>query len=67
MNRPWQEIAAGLRYFGVRGGDGGRCCFSSAGLNCILEIDDWKARLYPLFYDSSIGTISIGDILRFGP
>jgi type II secretory pathway pseudopilin PulG len=67
VNVPWQEIVANLEHFGVPGGTVYRYCFTSAGPNRILEIDDWKGLFYPLFYDSSNGTISIGDVLRFGP
>jgi prepilin-type N-terminal cleavage/methylation domain-containing protein len=67
INGPWQEIVANLKYFGVPGADNFRHCFTSAGPNRILEIDDYKGLFYPIFYDGSNGTISIGDILRFGP
>lgn len=67
INVPWQQIVANLKFFGVHSPDNYRYCFTSAGPNRILEIDDWKALFFPLFYDSSNGTISVGDILRFGP
>jgi len=67
INEPWREIVANLEYFGVPGGNNYRYCFTSAGPNRILEIDDYKGLFYPIFYDASNGTISIGDILRFGP
>jgi prepilin-type N-terminal cleavage/methylation domain-containing protein len=67
VNQPWQEIVANLQYFGVPGEHNYRYCFTSAGPNRILEIDDYKGLFYPIFYDASNGTISIGDILRFGP
>jgi len=66
VNVPWQEIVANLKSYGVPGPDNFRYCFTSAGPNRILETDDYKT-IRPIFYDGSNGTISIGDILRFGP
>lgn len=69
VDHAWLEIVANLKLYGVKGADNYRYCFTSAGPNRILEVDDYKDEpyFYSVFYDSSNGTISIGDILRFGP
>lgn len=67
VNSTWIQIVTVLNFFKVPGAGNYRYAFTSAGPNWILECDDRKWNMYPLIYDPTNGTVSDGDILRFGP
>ncbi len=67
VNGTWRQIVLVLNFFAVPGAGNYNYLVTSAGPNWILECDDRKWDMYPLFYDPTNGTISNGDVLRFGP
>jgi prepilin-type N-terminal cleavage/methylation domain-containing protein len=66
-NGTWQQIILVLEYFGERSLSSYRYCVTSSGPNQLLECDDRKWDMFPLRYNPTNGTISDGDVIRFGP